>query len=135
MQCCPLSVCLSVVVCLGYLPNSVMIPPRRLMVLLSQAVEWQMDRCRFHNTRVDVSACNLDSVNIMTDHICTRLPLPGFCCDFCVSVTSRFSVICMFLLSSWFFYRLFRLQSLQIIGQFTYTVSPLAEIPNIHVFV
>jgi len=49
-----------------------MIPPRRLMVLLSQAVEWQMDRCRFHNTRVDVSASNLDTINIMTDHICTR---------------------------------------------------------------
>jgi len=50
-----------------------MIPPRRLMVLLSQAVESQMEHCRFHNTNIDVSAGNLDSVNIMTDHVCTRL--------------------------------------------------------------
>ena len=38
-----------------------------------------MDRCRFHNTHIDVSSGNLDSVNIMTDHVCTRsLPASVF---------------------------------------------------------
>jgi len=54
-----------------------MIPPRRLMVLLSQAVEWQMERCKFHNSHLNISATNLDSVNIMTDHVCTRSVSPG----------------------------------------------------------
>lgn len=57
-------------VLVAYLPPSVMLPPRRLQTLLRQAVELQMDRCLYHNTKLD---SNLDSVSLLLDHVCGRL--------------------------------------------------------------
>ena len=52
---------------LGFLSSSVMLPPKRLQQLLSQAVQLQIDKCPFHYMDMDVSECSL-----LTDHICTR---------------------------------------------------------------
>uniref|UniRef100_A0A674MN12 WD repeat-containing protein 26 n=1 Tax=Takifugu rubripes TaxID=31033 RepID=A0A674MN12_TAKRU len=58
-----------------YLPPSVMLPPRRLQTLLRQAVELQMDRCLYHNTKLD---SNLDSVSLLLDHVCGRKQFPCY---------------------------------------------------------
>ena len=52
----------------AFLPVSVMLPPRRLELLLRQAVQLQVDKCPFHYLEQDVS-----SYSLLTDHICTRL--------------------------------------------------------------
>lgn len=68
----------------GFLPPSVMLPPRRLRALLSQAVELQRDRCPYHNTPLslkgdggDSSAAQLDDgCCLLTDHVCSRDQFP-----------------------------------------------------------
>ncbi|XP_052767437.1 WD repeat-containing protein 26-like [Mya arenaria] len=57
----------------GFLPASVMLPPRRLVSLLSQAVELQKARCPYHNTRFSSS---LDDVSLLHDHVCSREQFP-----------------------------------------------------------
>lgn len=57
----------------GFLPPTVMLPPRRLQTLLSQAVELQKDRCPYHNSKTDSS---LDNVSLLIDHICTKEQFP-----------------------------------------------------------
>ena len=51
----------------AYLPASVMLPPRRLDLLMNQAVQLQVDKCPFHY--VDK---NLSTFSLLTDHICPR---------------------------------------------------------------
>uniref|UniRef100_UPI00358EE308 WD repeat-containing protein 26-like n=1 Tax=Myxine glutinosa TaxID=7769 RepID=UPI00358EE308 len=58
-----------------YLPPSVMLPPQRLHTLLQQAVEMQQQRCRFHNSQMEV---NLEKASLLVDHVCSRKELP--CC-------------------------------------------------------
>lgn len=69
----------------AFLPPSVMLPPRRLLTLLNQAVELQKDRCPYHNTKCDN---NLDSVSLLIDHVCNKL------------------VIHFFIISTWFIWYL-----------------------------
>lgn len=57
----------------GFLPPSVMLPPRRLQTLLHQAVELQKDRCPYHNTKSD--NC-LENVSLLIDHCCTKEQFP-----------------------------------------------------------
>ena len=57
----------------SFLPPSVMLPPRRLVTLLNQAVELQKDRCPYHNTQYDN---NLQAVSLLIDHICSREMFP-----------------------------------------------------------
>lgn len=59
-------VCVAVSECL---PANIMLPPRRLETLLTQALELQKDRCPYHNTRHDHSAQH-DS--LLTDHLCSK---------------------------------------------------------------
>ncbi|XP_022243773.1 WD repeat-containing protein 26-like isoform X2 [Limulus polyphemus] len=58
-----------------FLPPSVMLPPRRLQTLLSQALELQRDHCLYHNTRANDS---LENESLLTDHVCTKEQFP---CD------------------------------------------------------
>ncbi|KAL3874085.1 hypothetical protein ACJMK2_037148 [Sinanodonta woodiana] len=57
-----------------FLPPSVMLPPRRLLTLLEQAVELQKDKCPLHNVRFDN---NLDAVSLLIDHLCSREEFPS----------------------------------------------------------
>ena len=52
---------------LGFLSSSVMLPPKRLQQLLTQAVQLQVERCPFHYMEQDISEYSL-----LNDHICTR---------------------------------------------------------------
>ena len=52
-----------------FLPPSIMLPPRRLFTLLSQAVEQQKEKCPYHNTQLD---SDLSSISLLMDHICTK---------------------------------------------------------------
>lgn len=57
----------------AFLPPSVMLPPRRLLTLLNQAVELQKEKCPYHNTKYDN---NLESVSLLLDHVCSREQFP-----------------------------------------------------------
>ena len=54
---------------LGYLPPDIMLPPKRLESLLSQAVELQQERCTYH---VKPGKLTLDDVSLLKDHACTK---------------------------------------------------------------
>ncbi|XP_075224042.1 WD repeat-containing protein 26 isoform X2 [Lycorma delicatula] len=56
-----------------FLPPSIMLPPRRLHTLLSQAVELQKHRCPYHNTKCEEG---LDSISLLVDHHCSRDQFP-----------------------------------------------------------
>lgn len=58
----------------AFLPPSVMLPPRRLITLLNQAVELQKDKCPFHNTKFDN---NLEAVSLLMDHVCSKDQFPS----------------------------------------------------------
>ena len=55
----------------AFLPASVMLPPRRLVTLLNQALEQQREKCPYHNTKQDNG---MDSLII--DHICSKENFP-----------------------------------------------------------
>ncbi|XP_061173975.1 WD repeat-containing protein 26-like [Saccostrea echinata] len=57
-----------------FLPPSVMLPPRRLVTLLNQAVEQQKEKCPYHNTKSD---SNLEAVSLLIDHLCSREQFPS----------------------------------------------------------
>ena len=46
-----------------------MLPPKRLEVLLSQAVELQQERCTYH---VKPGKLTLDDISLLKDHVCTK---------------------------------------------------------------
>jgi len=56
-----------------FLPSSVMIPSRRLVELLSQAVQLQTQQCQYHNTSLYKT---LDTVSLLNNHICSREQFP-----------------------------------------------------------
>ncbi|XP_038074198.1 WD repeat-containing protein 26-like [Patiria miniata] len=60
----------------AFLPPSVMLPPRRLYTLLSQAVELQKHRCPYHNTAIK-NDDSLQSISLLHDHICSRNQFPS----------------------------------------------------------
>ena len=59
--------CLCVYLYTAFLPASVMLPPRRLKTLLSQAVQLQVERCPFHYVEQSTA-----DYCLLTDHICSR---------------------------------------------------------------
>ncbi|XP_071961748.1 WD repeat-containing protein 26-like [Antedon mediterranea] len=56
-----------------FFPPSVMLPPKRMHNLLKQALEYQQQRCPYHNTKIPDS---IESVSLLTDHTCSRLSFP-----------------------------------------------------------
>ncbi|CAN4110097.1 unnamed protein product [Withania somnifera] len=52
------------------LPPTVMIPEKRLVYLVEQALDLQLDACRFHNSMVD-------EMSLLTDHQCGRDHIPS----------------------------------------------------------
>ena len=64
-----------------FLPPEVMLPPRRLVTLLSQAVELQKEKCPFHNESMeDMSDCSpngLQGVSLLVDHACSQENFPS----------------------------------------------------------
>ena len=71
-----------------FLPPSVMLPPRRLEALLTQSIEYQCDKCLYHNAN-DIPS--VDEWSFLRDHSCSkythassyihpliRHPLPSF---------------------------------------------------------
>ncbi|CAF1217874.1 unnamed protein product [Rotaria sp. Silwood1] len=56
-----------------YLPPDVMLPPKRLESLLSQAVELQQERCTYH---VKPGTLKLDDVSLLKDHACSKQTFP-----------------------------------------------------------
>ena len=57
-----------------YLPAAIMLPPRRLLTLLSQAAQFQTERCIYHN-RASGSPV-LDSTYLAVDHVCPKQDFP-----------------------------------------------------------
>lgn len=56
----------------AFLPSSLMVPPQRLMTLLNQAAQRQVDQCMFHC----YSDSPLDSMSLLTDHVCSKEQFP-----------------------------------------------------------
>ena len=54
----------------AFLPPSVMLPPKRLMTLLNQAVEFQIDKCPIHNRPREEFALNVET--LLVDHTCSK---------------------------------------------------------------
>ncbi|PAA80970.1 hypothetical protein BOX15_Mlig020335g1 [Macrostomum lignano] len=50
-----------------FFPPAVMLPPRRLLSLLDEAVQYQLAKCRYHNTDLPVA-----EVSLLADHACSR---------------------------------------------------------------
>ncbi|XP_055696505.1 WD repeat-containing protein 26 homolog isoform X3 [Lutzomyia longipalpis] len=57
----------------NFLPPTVMLPPRRLRSLLSQAVEMQTERCTCHDMAWET---NIDNVSLLVDHCCSQEEFP-----------------------------------------------------------
>ena len=51
-----------------------MLPPRRLQALLCQAVEFQKERCPYHNSVLNTG---LDGVSLLVDHVCSKEDFPS----------------------------------------------------------
>ncbi|CAF1243416.1 unnamed protein product [Adineta ricciae] len=56
-----------------YFPPNIMLPPKRLESLLSQAIEFQQDRCTYH---IKPGKLSIDDVSLLQDHACTKHTLP-----------------------------------------------------------
>lgn len=56
----------------AFLPASVMLPPKRLQQLLTQALQQQVERCPFHYIEQ-----NITDYSLLTDHICSRSHFPS----------------------------------------------------------
>jgi WD repeat-containing protein 26 len=53
-----------------------MLPPKRLETLINQAIEYQCEKCPFHNTNDKI---NIDTCTLLKDHICTKDQFPSTC--------------------------------------------------------
>uniref|UniRef100_A0A914WIH5 WD repeat-containing protein 26 n=1 Tax=Plectus sambesii TaxID=2011161 RepID=A0A914WIH5_9BILA len=57
----------------AFLPPAVMLPPKRLDVLLRQAWQWQVSRCPLHNANAGDS---FDAPSLLVDHHCKHVGFP-----------------------------------------------------------
>ena len=57
---------------IDFLPATIMLPPRRLQSLLNQAIEFQKERCPYHNIKVENG---LDDFSLLVDHLCCKYVL------------------------------------------------------------
>ncbi|XP_067943708.1 WD repeat-containing protein 26-like [Watersipora subatra] len=58
----------------GFLPVQVMLPPRRMEMLLEQAVAHQVQLCKYHNRALNSSP---DNVSLLLDHSCSKESFPS----------------------------------------------------------
>jgi len=58
----------------SYLPPHVMLPPRRLEALLTQAIDYQCDKCPYHNVK---DKGQIESWSFLRDHVCTKDDFPS----------------------------------------------------------
>jgi len=56
-----------------YLPPDIMLPPKRLEILLSQAIEYQQHQCTYH---VKPGTLTINDVSLLKDHACSKHTLP-----------------------------------------------------------
>ncbi|CAF3497961.1 unnamed protein product [Adineta steineri] len=56
-----------------YFPPNIMLPPKRLESLLSQAIEFQQDRCTYH---IKPGKLSIEDVSLLQDHACSKQTLP-----------------------------------------------------------
>mmetsp|Transcript_1669 Transcript_1669/g.3920 ORF Transcript_1669/g.3920 Transcript_1669/m.3920 type:complete len:592 (-) Transcript_1669:63-1838(-) len=61
--------------CLGLLPSTIVVPPRRLGVIFQQALRHQELQCLYHNTDPATDACG----SLLEDHVCHQSLLPTQC--------------------------------------------------------
>ncbi len=52
-----------------FLPPNIMLPPRRLEALLSQSINYQCEKCPYHNSTEKGS---LDTWSFLKDHVCSK---------------------------------------------------------------
>ncbi|KAK9885557.1 hypothetical protein WA026_012307 [Henosepilachna vigintioctopunctata] len=57
----------------AFLPPTVMLPPNRLNALLSQALEYQIIKCNYHNTSQGIA---LETTSLLIDHCCPKDEFP-----------------------------------------------------------
>jgi len=55
-----------------FLPPSIMLPPRRLNELVRQSLEWQAERCPYHNTTTGWD----ENISLVVDHMCSKDSFP-----------------------------------------------------------
>ncbi|PIK36158.1 putative WD repeat-containing protein 26, partial [Apostichopus japonicus] len=60
----------------GFLPPSVMLPPRRLLTLLGQAVELQKKRCPYNSPTYSAED-GFQNVSLLYDHVCNKNQFPS----------------------------------------------------------
>lgn len=58
----------------AFLPSSLMVPPQRLMTLLGQAAQRQIEQCKYHNTCYTESP--LELMSLLSDHVCSKEQFP-----------------------------------------------------------
>jgi WD40 repeat protein len=58
-----------------YLPPNIMLPPRRLESLLNQSIEYQCEKCPYHNYKDKFSTDNWTS--FLRDHVCSKDEFPS----------------------------------------------------------
>jgi hypothetical protein len=61
---------------LGYIPSSLMIPPRRMANLLGQAHAYQRSRCTYHNAPLPGDTSMASGHSLYTDHECDVSSFP-----------------------------------------------------------
>jgi hypothetical protein len=57
----------------SYLPASIMLPPRRLQTIFTQALHHQVDQCLYHSHSPE----RMSSYSLLNDHTCTRSVYTG----------------------------------------------------------
>ncbi|KAA0196107.1 WD repeat-containing protein 26, partial [Fasciolopsis buskii] len=61
-----------------YIPAQTMLPPRRLEVLIDEAVRAQLSSCLFHNP-LPGSPMDLNNISLLQHHSCGMRDFPAFC--------------------------------------------------------
>jgi WD repeat-containing protein 26 len=61
---------------LGYIPSSIMIPPRRMAVLITQAQAHQRQQCTYHNAPLPGALPGVPGDSLYVDHECDMAAFP-----------------------------------------------------------
>jgi hypothetical protein len=61
---------------IGYIPSSIMIPPRRMAVLITQAQTHQRQQCTYHNVPLPGALPGVPGDSLYVDHACDTAAFP-----------------------------------------------------------